>query len=549
MDRIALLYSPEIWVERSPYSDRLIWWRVARAGGEMMGERDVNRREFLKATGLSTACVAYSSEPRSAFANRPDETCIHVDPQPKFDLSPYLYMQFMEPLGVTDGSVDAAWNFANDSWREDVVEITQELAPTLIRWGGCFCSYYRWEEGVGPQKQRRSMHNQLWGGIYHNQVGTHEFAEFCRRVGADPLLVVNFEADGRDFWAISPHGDVRSGDSREASAWVDYCNNPDNELRRRHGHADAYGVKLWQIGNETSYGADTWDVDTAAKKTLEFARAMRKSDPTIDLIGWGDSGWAGRMAEIAGEELQYLAFHNGFRPDGADSPLQGIEYRKDPDRTWDHFMKAYRQQEKAIQEIREQLTGYDMPVALTECHFFLPGRNRCEALSTWAAGVSNARILNVHERNGDLLKIATLADFCGTRWQNNAVMIPVPSGKSFMMPVAMVMSLYRKHCGQKALGVMGTPEGLDVTASRTGDRVFLHVVNTLRTESVKSAFQIQGKQLAAGRVYWFGFDSEMEVFQYRPECTFPRQRELDIDSTWTFPPASVSAVELTLKLA
>ena len=23
-----------------------------------------------------------------------------VDPQPKFDLSPYMYMQFMEPLGL-----------------------------------------------------------------------------------------------------------------------------------------------------------------------------------------------------------------------------------------------------------------------------------------------------------------------------------------------------------------------------------------------------------------------------------------------------------------
>jgi hypothetical protein len=35
------------------------------------------------------------------------------------------------------------------------------------------------------------------------------------------------------------------------------------------------------------------------------------------------------------------------------------------------------------------------------------------------------------------LKIATLADFCGTRWQVNAVMIPTPGGKSYMMPVAL----------------------------------------------------------------------------------------------------------------
>lgn len=474
---------------------------------------------------------------------------ISIDPKVKFDLSPYLYMQFMEPLGTTDSSVDAAWNFGADRWREDVIEITQELAPPLMRWGGCFCSYYRWKEGVGPMNQRKPMLNQLWGGIYNNQVGTHEFMDFCRRVGADPLIVVNFESDGRKFWAVSPKGDIRSGDAREAGEWVDYCNNPANVLRHRHGVKDPYGVKLWQIGNETSYGSDSFDVETAAKKTLEFARAMRKADPTIDIIGWGDSHWAGRMAEIAGEELQYLAFHNGLRAGGEGSPLHGIEYRKDPSKTWEYLMKACKDQEAKLGDMRGQVAKYNIPLAMTECHFILSGRNRCEVLSTWAAGVANARTLNVHERNGDVLQIATLADFCGTRWQNNAIMIPVPGGRSFMMPVAMVMSLYRKHSGKQSVETIGSPDGLDVTASRTGDCVFLHVVNTHRTRSVQSSFQIQGMKVTGGRVYWFDLDPEFEIFEYHPECTFPKESALDLNLPWTFPPASVSAVELTMKPA
>jgi len=40
-----------------------------------------------------------------------------IDPAPRFELSPYLYMQFMEPLGTTDGSVAAAWDFGRDRWR------------------------------------------------------------------------------------------------------------------------------------------------------------------------------------------------------------------------------------------------------------------------------------------------------------------------------------------------------------------------------------------------------------------------------------------------
>ena len=515
-----------------------------------MSQNSPNRRDFLKTVGLGSAAVAFSGQQLAGqLGSANADAFISIDPKPKFVLSPYLYMQFMEPLGVTDSSVDAAWDFGADRWREDMVEITQELAPTLMRWGGCFASYYRWKEGVGPMDQRRPMLNQLWGGIYNNQVGTHEFVGLCRRVGADPLMVVNFESDGRKHWAVSPKGDIRSGDAKEAAEWVDYCNNPSNALRQQHGVKDPYNVKLWQIGNETSYDKKGFDVDTAAKKTVEFAKAMRQADPTIEIIGWGDSGWAGRMAEIAGQELQYIAFHHGFWAGDGDSPLRGIEYRKDPAKTWEYLLRACKAQEGKLNDMRRQVAKYNIPLVMTECHFALPGRNRCEVLSTWAAGVANACTLNVHERNGDLLKIATLADFCGTRWQNNAIMIPVPAGKSFMMPVAMVMSLYRKHSGREAVEVAGTPDGLDVAASRTGDRVFLHVVNTRRTQSVKSSFQIEGRRITGGRVYWFSLDPEFEVFEYRPECTFPNEGKVDLNSAWTFPAASVSAMELTMEPA
>jgi len=158
-------------------------------------------------------------------------------------------MQFMEPLGVTDGSVEAAWDHMRDDWRPDLVRVTKELAPTLIRWGGCLSSYYRWKEGVGPRKGRKPMHNLLWGGMESNQVGTHEFVDFCRRVGAEPFYCVNFESDGRKNWARPPKGGVRSAGPKEAAAWVDYCNNPDNKARKRNGAREPFCLKLWQIGN------------------------------------------------------------------------------------------------------------------------------------------------------------------------------------------------------------------------------------------------------------------------------------------------------------
>src|SRR5437588_1747993 len=79
---------------------------------------------------------------------------IVIDPKPLFDISPHLYMQFMEPLGVTDPSVEAAWDYERDDWREDFVDTTRDLAPGMMRFGGLVSRYYKWQEGVGPPSRR-----------------------------------------------------------------------------------------------------------------------------------------------------------------------------------------------------------------------------------------------------------------------------------------------------------------------------------------------------------------------------------------------------------
>ena len=101
-------------------------------------------------------------------------------------------MQFMEPLGITDSSVEAAWDYDQDDWRKDFVDIVRDLSPNVIRFGGLFSRYYHWREGVGPAANRPAMRNYVWGGKETNRVGTREFVDLCRRTGAEPLYCVNF---------------------------------------------------------------------------------------------------------------------------------------------------------------------------------------------------------------------------------------------------------------------------------------------------------------------------------------------------------------------
>src|SRR5882724_1531824 len=126
----------------------------------------VHRRNFLKQSGI--AALAQTSL-RAVGPNT-----VAIDPKPLFDISPYLYMQFMEPLGATDSSVEASWDYDADDWRKDFVDIVRDLAPGVMRFGGLFSRFYHWREGVGPAARRPAMRNYVWGGTETNRIGTDE---------------------------------------------------------------------------------------------------------------------------------------------------------------------------------------------------------------------------------------------------------------------------------------------------------------------------------------------------------------------------------------
>lgn len=502
-----------------------------------MGDVRVTRRAMLGAAAGGVVAVAGAS----GVAGDDAVPTITVSAEAKFELSPYLYMQFMEPLGTTDGSVEASWDHLRGQWRGDLVEATSGLAPPMMRWGGLFSAYYRWREGVGPRAGRVPMHNLVWGGVETNQVGTAEFLDFCRQVRAEPLMCVNFGAEGNPLWVKNLLGEARAGDAREAAEWVSYCNDPANAERIGHGLKEPMPIKHWQLGNETSYGPQRFKRGEAIERTIEFATAMRKVDPSLKLIAWGDSGWAPAMIERAGEHVDYVAFHHLFDP---GEPCSDQNWRRDPAATWDVLMGSVKRQEKKLVEMRQQVGPRKFPLAMTECHFTMKGRNRCDLNSAWATGVAYARFMNLHVRHGDVLKIANLGDFCGTRWQTNVVMLPTPGGKAYVMPVGKVAALYRQKVGTHFVECGGAPEELDVVASRVGDAYFVHVVNTSRSRGVTARMAVEGVAARAGRVHQIAVEPWAEITSAADDPMRVVTREVDLTRGVEFPAASVTVVEL-----
>ena len=505
------------------------------------------RRDFLR--GAGAAAVAQS------VLRAADPTAISIDPKPLFEISPWLYMQFMEPLGVTDSSVEAAWDYDTDDWRKDFVDLVRDLSPGALRFGGLFSRYYRWREGVGPAARRPWMRNYVWGGKETNRVGTHEFVDLCRRVGAEPFYCVNFLSDGEKRYRTMREGDRTAG-APEAADWVSYANDPDHPERRANGSAAPLNLKLWQIGNETSYGTATFSKDESIANTIEFARAMKQRDPSLHLIGWGDRGreglWATDLLKRAGEYIDSVAIHMmGQSPKRPNTVLKGLRYQAAPEQAWEELLELSDTVERRVTEIEQavEAAGSRAGIAITEGHLSLAPHNANPILYEWLSSAYHARSLNIYQRHGARVKIATAADFEGNRWTNNAVILPVPRGRSYLMPVGSIARLFRRHNGTHGVAVRSTPGGLDIAASRTGDTVYLHVANLRYRAAVEAGFAVDGMRIAGGRVVEIAPENlRASVSQDEPETFRPREAALPggPDPKWRFPAGSVSVVELTL---
>lgn len=518
----------------------------------------MKRRQFLtNLTGATAGAFAASqltalaqaqSSPAASSGN-----AIIIDPKPQFEISPHLYMQFMEPLGVTDSSVEASWDYNKDDWRKDFVDTTKDLAPGMMRFGGLLSRYYKWREGIGPASKRPLYRNYVWGGKETHRVGTHEFVDFCRRVNTEPMYCVNFLGDGEKRYLTTPEGN-RTGDAKEAADWVSYTNDSDHAERKANGSAQPFNLKYWQLGNETSYGNACFKKEEAIATTIDFAKAMRERDKSLKLIGWGDNGWAGDLVDRAGEHIDYVAVHMmGQSPMGRDTVLQGNRYQSEPERAWNELMNLI------TTRIETKLTGLEEAlakrnskhgIAITEGHLSLQPHNANPILTEWLTGVYHARVMNLYQRHGNTVKIATAADYNGNRWTTNAVIHQVPGGVSYLLPVGAVMRLFKRHNGTHGIGVKSAPANLDIAASRTGNKVFLHVANMNYSGTIEATFAIDGFVAMGGRVLEIAPENpRQEISPQNPDVFKPREHALPNGEAakWRFPARSVSVVELELR--
>ena len=189
-----------------------------------------------------------------------------------------IFGGFIEHLGrcIYGGIFEEGSPLADErGFRTDVLDALRPLKMPLLRWpGGNFVSGYHWIDGVGPRDERPRKSELAWLAEESNRFGTDEFIEYCRVLDTDPYICIN----------------MGTGTIDEAQAWVEYCNGTGNtywaNLRRKNGHEEPFNVRYWGLGNELyggwQLGAST--ADDYVKKGREFAKVMKLTDPSIELI-------------------------------------------------------------------------------------------------------------------------------------------------------------------------------------------------------------------------------------------------------------------------
>ncbi len=225
-----------------------------------------------------------------------------------------LFGAFLEPIGpwISGGIYNPAHPEADElGMRKDILREVREFGMSAVRLpGGNFVSGWDWKDSIGPKDLRKTRIDLAWRQYETNQFGHDEYLEWARRAGVEPLYTLN----------------LGTGDINDAIACVEYTNHPGgsywSDLRKKNGHADPYGVKIWYLGNEMDgpWQIRSWEKDPHGYGVLahETSKAVKWMDPTIETVACVSCSpylatypkWDVDVLEECYDSVDYVSLHH-----------------------------------------------------------------------------------------------------------------------------------------------------------------------------------------------------------------------------------------------
>ncbi len=373
-------------------------------------------------------------------------------------------------VNVDQVAMFSASALATGGYRPDLLQAVADLRPASIRWpGGAFVGRYVWQDAVGPREKRKPYPGEIWSDRDTNQFGTDEFIQFCEKVGAEPIIVINTARGVED-----------------ALHWLEYCmgdaTTEYGKQRAANGHAAPYQLKTIEIDNEM------WRANYV-NVVKEFCPALRAKYPNLKLSVVGSYGydtgrgqgnipnWDAGLIERAGTLFDIISphYYNGI--------YVAADYVEDP--------YKYEQFLKSRGEIIKKSENPNIRVYVSEWNLTENKRG-----NDWRMGLYAGGILNAFERQADVVAMACPALFLRKQgvtndWNNALVNFDQKSW--FPAGNYVVMKLWRDSFAPSLLAVDGPDHPLNFVATRSADKqtVFLKAVNPT-ANAIEAAIRLDG---------------------------------------------------------
>ncbi|MGC8667584.1 MAG: alpha-N-arabinofuranosidase [Chthonomonadales bacterium] len=475
-------------------------------------------------------------------------------------LSPMLHGHFAEHLGRC--CVDGLWvgrrsSIPNEAgFHQGVLRALARLGLPVLRWpGGCYADTYHWRDGIGPGERRPRTLGESCGlrVAEENGLGTHEFIDLCRRVGAEPYLA----------------GNVGSGSPQEMADWVHYCNGTlDTDLVRQraaNGSAEPMNVRYWGVGNENWGCGGNYDAADYAKEFRRYATFIKMADPNVELVACGhtDPNWNRAVMEVLRDDLalvDHLSVHRYYAA-GRALDFDESEYYAS--------MRAGQLVGLDVAEaygiVRSFCAGRkQVKIAFDEWGIWHPeatGATQYEAPSTLRDAVAAAGVLDAFHRWAHALSMANLAQVVNVL----QCLVQTRDDRFWVTPTYHLFDLYRVHRGAVRLGIevdcdtvdapglADAPAGplpiLSATASTQGGGIAVSVSNRHISRAVEVEFRLDEGRIAWCEAASLAADSPAAVNSAEdPERVAIRRHEVrpaDGAVRLELPPCSVHTLVLT----
>jgi alpha-N-arabinofuranosidase len=459
-------------------------------------------------------------------------------------------------------------------FRAEVIAALKQLHSGVYRWpGGNFVSGHEWRDAIGDPDKRPPIMDPVWHAVQPNDVGTDEFMTLCRLLDVESYVTVN----------------GGFGDEWSAAQLVEYTNGavttPMGKLRAANGHPQPYHIKFWGVGNEP-WGEWQLGFMPVAQWELKhnmFAKAMRKVDPTIKLIGAGampdamtgskqakrlngqivpdylsPGDWSGNLLAHCLDNMDMISEHyystSGKRTDlqtgeKVDTgPQSLIEWERAPATQVRAKYEHYQEYLKRIPELRAK----PVPISLDEWAYIGAPPNSYKVVPAYAWAF--------HEmfRHSDLYQLGAFT-FA-------TAMISEDRTDAVLNPTGLLFKMYREHFGTIPVQVSGDspqpkpiyPAGgdqpavnpgsdtypLDVSAALSDDRKTLTfaVLNPSDSEQ-QLKLAINGVKLVSQGHVWRMAPSSVDatiVVGQKPGVEVLEQEITAVPDAMTVPPFSIN---------